>query len=94
MYLPNSICMESTTVQEAPVAEGLPEQATAIGDSRKTTQRQKHAQHWQLFTRAQFPGGRFPGKIWMPTNQIRSMSTGARVSRELHTRALQASPGI
>ena len=26
-------------------------------------QRQKHAQHWQLLTRAQFPGGRFPAKF-------------------------------
>ena len=32
--LPKSICMESTTIEGAPVAEGLPEE-TNIGDSRK-----------------------------------------------------------
>jgi len=26
-------------------------------------QRQNHAHHWQRFTRAQFPGGRFPAKF-------------------------------
>ena len=60
--LPNSICMESTTIEGAPVAEGLPEE-TNVGDSRKKRQRQKHAHHWQQFTRAQFPGGRFPAKF-------------------------------
>jgi len=37
------------------VAEGLPEEANGVGNSRKRP-RQKHANHWQQFTRAQFPG--------------------------------------
>ena len=32
-----------------------------------------------------------PGKIRMPTNQIRAMSTQARVPREVRARALQPS---
>ena len=45
------------------VAEGLPEETNGIGDSRKKRQRQNHAHHRQQFTRAQFPGGRFPAKF-------------------------------
>jgi len=30
---------------------------------KKKRQRQKHAHYWQQFTRAQFPGGRFPAKF-------------------------------
>ena len=40
------------------------------------------------------PGGRFPGKSLIPTNQIRAISARAYVSRELRARALQASLGI
>ena len=57
--LPKSICLESTTTEGAPVAEGEPD---GNGDSRKK-KRQKHAQHCQQLTRAQFPGGRFPAKF-------------------------------
>jgi len=39
-------------------------------------------------------GWSIPGKIWMPTNQIRAISARAHVSRELRARALQASRGI
>jgi len=35
-----------------------------------------------------------PGKIWIPTNQIRVLSPRAHVSREIPARALQASRGI
>jgi len=35
---PNSIIMESTTTEGAPVAEGLPEEANVIENSRKTTE--------------------------------------------------------
>ena len=55
--------MESTTVEGAPEAEGLPEKANGIGDSRKKRQRQKHAHNGQQFTRAPFLGGRFPAKF-------------------------------
>ena len=36
--LPNRICMKSNTKERAPVAEGLPEETNAIGDSKKTTE--------------------------------------------------------
>ena len=85
--------MESTTVQEAPVTEGLPEQATGIEDSRKTTETETRSTPATAYA-CSVPGGSIPGKIWMPTNQIRVMSTRARVSRELRTRAPQASLGI
>ena len=58
-----AFCMESTTTEGAPVAEGLPEETNGTWDSRKKRQRQKHAHHWQQFTRALFPGGRFPAKF-------------------------------
>jgi len=32
-------------------------------ETQEKRQRQKHAQHWQLLTRAQFPGSRFPAKF-------------------------------
>jgi len=38
--------------------------------------------------------GLIPGKIWMPSNQIRATPARAHVSRELRARALQASRGI
>ena len=53
-FLPNNICMESTTTEGAPAAEGLPEETNAIGDPRKKRQRQKHTHHWQQFARAHF----------------------------------------
>ena len=40
------------------------------------------------------PGWSIPGKTWMPANQIRAVSSAARVSRELRARAPQASRGI
>ena len=77
--------MESSTTEGAPVAEGLPEETNGIGDSgKKKRQRQKHAQHWQQFMRARS----IPGKIWMPTNQIRTITARAHASRELRARAL------
>ena len=38
----NSICMESTTKEGAPVAEGLPEEANGIGDSRAKNDRDRN----------------------------------------------------
>ena len=89
--------MESTSTEGAPVAEvlnGLQEEVNAIGDTRQKRQGQKHAHHGQQFTRAEFLGRQFPGKIWMPTNQIRVIPTNAHVSRELRARAPQVSRGI
>jgi len=51
--------MESTTTEGAPVAGVLTEKT----QEKKKRQRQKHAHHWQQFTRAQFPGDRFPAKF-------------------------------
>jgi len=46
------------------VAEGLPEETKRQWRlKKKKRQRQKHAHHSQQFTRAQFPGGRFPAKF-------------------------------
>jgi len=50
--------MESTNTEGATAAEGYPE------ETQEKRQRQKHADHWQQFTRAQFPGGQFPAKFW------------------------------
>jgi len=36
-------------------------------ETQEKRQRQTHADHWQPFTRAQFPDGRFPAKFgWQP----------------------------
>ena len=35
--------MDSTTTERAPVAEGLPEEANGIGESRKTTETETHS---------------------------------------------------
>ena len=83
---PNSIFMEPTTTDRAPVTVGLSEENSHW----KKRQRQKHVHHWQKLTRAQS----IPGKIWMPTNQIRAISPRSRVSREPLARALKGSQGI
>ena len=85
--------MELTTTEGAPVAEGLPEETNGTGDSRKTTETE--ARSWLATVDAcTVPGWSIPGKIWMPTNQIRAISAGAHVPRELCARALQASRSI
>jgi len=75
--------MASTTTEEAPVAEGLPEEANGVGDSRKkkTTETEAHST-LPTVDACTFSGWSIPGKIWMPTNQIRAISARARVSRE------------
>ena len=55
----NSICVESTTTEGAPVAEGRP----TGGPTGEERQGQKHAHHWQRFTHDRFPGGRFLAKF-------------------------------
>ena len=40
-WLPNTICMESTTTEGAPVAEGLLEETNGIGDSREKNDRDR-----------------------------------------------------
>jgi len=85
--------MDSTTTEGVPVAESLPEEANAIEDSRKNDIGGKHAQLWQQLMRA-LSRILIPGKIWIPTNQIRALPARARVYRQLRARALQASRGI
>ena len=60
---------------------------------KKTTETETRSQLATVYT-CTVPGWSIPGKIWMPTNQIRAISVGAHVSRELRARAPQASRGI
>ena len=81
----------STTTEEAPVAEGLAEEANGI--RKKTTETESHSS--QATAYACLVSSRpIPGKIWILTNQISVISAGAHVSRELRARALQLSRGI
>ena len=47
---------------QAPMAEGLPEEANAIGDSRKTTETETHSPQATVYA-CSFPGGRLPAKF-------------------------------
>ena len=85
--LPNSICTESTTTEGAPVAEGISEESNGIEDSRKTTETEARSSLATVYA-CTVPGWSIPGKIWMPTNQIRDLSAGAHAPRELRARAL------
>ena len=70
------------------MAEGQPEEANGIGDLRKNDRDRStlitdnssrvHPFRWLI-----------PGKILIPTNQIRVLSARAHVSRELCVRALR-----
>jgi len=91
--LPNSICMESTTKERVPVAEGLPEKINAIGDSRKTTETETRSSLATVYA-CTVSGWSIRGIIWTPTNQIRALSARAHLSRELRARARLASRGI
>jgi len=72
--------------------EGLPEAANAIGDTRQNDR--DGSTHTSANSLRVISSRRsIPGKIWMPTNQIKSTSACAHASRELRTRALQASRG-
>jgi len=83
------------TTEGEPVAEGLPEAANvnAIGDSRQND-RDGSTLTTASSLRVISSRRSIPGKIWMPTNQIKSRSACAHASRELRTHALQASRGI
>ena len=91
--LPNSVCMESTTKEGAPVAEGPVEETNGIGDSRQND-RDRNTFLPGNSLRVQNSGWSIPGKIWIQTNQIRVASGRAHVPRELRARAPQASRGI
>ena len=57
-FLPNDICMESTTTEGAPVAEGLPEETNAIGTQEKTTETEAHSPLATAYA-CPVPGDRF-----------------------------------
>ena len=86
---------ESTTTEGAPVAKGLREETiNGIGGSReKTTETEARSSLATVYA-CRVSEWSIPGKIWMPTNQIRVVAARAHVSRELRARALQASRGI
>ena len=86
--------MESTTKEGKPVTEGFPEEINGIGDSRKKTTETEARSSSATVYACGVSGWLIPGKIWMPTNQIRAVSARAHVSHELRARALQASRGI
>ena len=92
-YVSTGQRLESTTTEGASVAEGKPEEANSIENSRKTTETETHS---PLATAYACTGSRrsIPGKIWTPTNQIRVLSARAHVFRELLARALKASRSI
>ena len=66
---------------------------TALETQEKTTETEARSSPATVYA-CTVPGWSIPGKIWMPTNQIRAISPRAHVSRELRARALQASRGI
>jgi len=61
-FLPNNICMESTTTEGAPVAEGLPEMTNAIGTQEKTTETEANSPLATVYA-CPVPGGRFQVKF-------------------------------
>ena len=75
------------------MAEGLPEETNGIRDSRKKTETEAHSSLAKVYACTD-SGWSIPGKIWMPTNQIRAVSARARLRRELRARALTAFRGI
>jgi len=81
--------MESTTTEGAPVAEGL-RKPTPLETQEKMTETGARSS-LATVDACTVPGGQFPVKIWMPTNQIRAAFLRAYVSREVRARALQAS---
>ena len=64
------------------MAEGLPEEENAIGENDRDRNTLVSGNSLRVH-------GRLPGNIRMPTNQIRTLSARAHVSRELCARAPQ-----
>jgi len=71
---------------------GVPGKANGVGGSRNDRDRGTLLTDNSL--RVHGSKGLIPGKIWMPSNQIRATPARTHVSRELRARALQASRGI
>jgi len=72
----------------------IPEEANAIGDSRKKNDRDRSTLTTGYSLRVQNSRRSIPGKIWMSTNQIRAIVARAHVYRQILARAPQASQGI
>ena len=88
--------MESNTKEGAPVwqkAYRRPRRSTALETQEKTTETEAHSSLAKVYACTD-SGWSIPGKIWMPTNQIRAVSARARLRRELRARALTAFRGI
>ena len=81
-------------VEGAPVARTYRWRPTALETQEKNSTETESRSSPAIVHACPVPGWSIPGKIWMPTNQIRAISAGAHVSRELRTRALQTSQGI
>ena len=77
---------KSSTIEGAPVLEGIPEEANGIGDPRKTTETDSRSPLATAYART-ISRRSIPGKIWMPTYQITAIPGGAHAFRELRARA-------
>jgi len=86
---------ESTTTEGAPVAEGLyRRRPTPLETQEKKNDRDRSTLTTGYSKRVHISRRSIPGKIWMPTNQIKTIAARAHVYRQLRARALQASRGI
>jgi len=80
--------MESTTIEVAPVAHSLPWKANGNGDWRKNERDGNTLTTGRSLRVLSFRRS-IPGKILMPTNQIKELPVRAQAPRELRARALQ-----
>ena len=86
--LPNSICMGVNCKGGSASGRGLKPTPLEKNDRDRNTCNAGNSLRVQSFLRS------IPGKIWMPTNQMKSMSARPHVSRDLRARALQGSGSI
>jgi len=75
------------------VAEGLQEEANDFGDSRKKSTETESRSSLATVYACTVSRPSIPGKIWIPSNQIRAVPARAHAYRELRARALQPSRG-
>ena len=78
--------MDSTTTEGAPVLTGGGQRHWRL--ERKTTETETRSPLATVYA-CRVSRRSIPGKIWMPTNQIRAISASANVSREIRARALR-----
>jgi len=89
-YMPDSNYNRRCTSGRGPI----PEEANAIGDSRKKNDRDRSTLPTGYSLRVHNSRRTIPGKIWMSTNQNRAIVARAHVYRQITARAAQASQGI